>query len=124
LESPASFAAGGLLNWSLAAVPATNVGAALRLTWQPYQGPAVVSESSGSGKLLLDNLRGVRFEYFGATRSDDRLQWRETWSGMSSLPMLIRLRMTLANGEELPDLVVAPRLYPGPGDTRNMRRRF
>ncbi|MDB5407652.1 MAG: ral secretion pathway protein [Rhodospirillales bacterium] len=122
--APASVAAGGLMNLSLEIVQVAKAGAALRLNWRPYQGAAVVSESSGSGRLLLDNLRDVRFAYFGAAQSNGRPQWQDTWIGMTSLPMLIRLRMTLANGEVLPDLVVALRLYPGPGDMRNARRRF
>jgi prepilin-type N-terminal cleavage/methylation domain-containing protein len=122
--APASVATVGLLNLSLEVVSVAKTGAALRLNWRPYRGSALVKETSGSGRLLLDNLRDVRFAYFGAAQSNGVPEWQDTWTGMTYLPMLIRLRMILANGEQLPDLVVALRLYPGPGDVRNTRRRF
>ncbi|MDB5408914.1 MAG: ral secretion pathway protein [Rhodospirillales bacterium] len=122
-SAPESLTTAGLLNLSLVAAPAMNAMTGLKLMWRPYRETALAG-SGAAERMLLDHLAQVRFAYFGSARTVDAPQWQDTWSGMSSLPMLVRLRMTLANGEELPDLVIALRLSPGSGDLRNARRRF
>jgi general secretion pathway protein J len=62
--------------------------------------------------ILLSDIAGVEFSYFGRTRSDKGPQWRNFWTGESSLPQLIRVQIQFpqADARAWPDLLVAPRI--------------
>jgi general secretion pathway protein J len=59
--------------------------------------------------VLLAGLTSFSASYFGAMNKGDPQQWYGSWHNARTLPDLIRIRATLANGK-WPDLVVAPRL--------------
>ena len=62
-----------------------------------------------SRSILVDDIAGARFAYFGRTTQAEPPGWHDQWSGASGLPELIRLRLTFPDGASAPDLVIAPR---------------
>lgn len=71
---------------------------------------AAVSDARSS--VLLDRVKAVAFAYFGMREGDEKPQWHERWQGAPFLPSLVRLRVTFADGQEAPDIVVALRPAP------------
>jgi general secretion pathway protein J len=63
-------------------------------------------------KTLLAGLQAAEFAYFGRTRSDRVAQWHDDWSGESTMPELVRLRVRFATDDarRWPELIVAPRI--------------
>lgn len=64
--------------------------------------------------VLLDHVESVSFAYFGSTAPNEPPRWHATWHDMAYLPTLVRLSVTFADGDRMPDLVVAPRVAPDP----------
>ena len=60
--------------------------------------------------LLLDKVASLEFAYFGVAEANHPPEWQDHWTDRTDLPQLIRLRITLADGWQAPDLIVAPRL--------------
>ena len=61
-------------------------------------------------KSLLKAVESVQLDYFG---SEDDIQepiWHTDWHAKQRLPLLVRMRLVMVGGEQLPDLLVAPRL--------------
>ncbi|HLG90394.1 MAG TPA: prepilin-type N-terminal cleavage/methylation domain-containing protein [Alphaproteobacteria bacterium] len=73
---------------------------------------AAVSDARSS--VLLDHVKMVEFAYFGALENEEKPEWHERWQGAPHLPRLVRLRITFADGEEAPDLIIALRPAPPP----------
>jgi general secretion pathway protein J len=61
--------------------------------------------------VLMTNLEGIEFSYFGKGRSG-ALQWRNSWVSEPSLPQLVRLRVRFPAGDQRvwPELLIAPRI--------------
>jgi general secretion pathway protein J len=74
--------------------------------------PELASSASGVKKTLLAGVQAAEFAYFGRTRSERAAQWHDDWSGESSMPELVRLRVRFATDDarRWPELVVAPRI--------------
>jgi general secretion pathway protein J len=87
---------------------------ALFLSWQSY-GPdtaGVVEGRQGETDLLLDQVAGVEFSYFGQFDRNRPAGWVSEWVDPRNLPQLVRVRVIFPP-EDLrswPDLIVAPRL--------------
>jgi general secretion pathway protein J len=83
----------------------------LVVTWQPilrdFHSPQA---SAVQSSVLLEGLRAVTFAYFGVAGPDQPPAWLEKWADRDTLPILVRMHLTLADGTESPDLIVAPRL--------------
>jgi general secretion pathway protein J len=60
--------------------------------------------------VLAAHLSQVDFSYFGRDDPRDAPRWLARWEGRQAFPELIRLRVTSADGETWPDLVVHPRV--------------
>ena len=67
--------------------------------------------------VLLDQVESVTFAYFGSTAPNQPPRWHATWHDMTSLPTLVRLSVTFADGDRMPDLVIAPRASPDPAQS-------
>jgi general secretion pathway protein J len=102
---PAYLAAGG---WHRLEVRVEQIAGrrALTLGWRlidadtaPMQRPSV----------LIADIAGADFAYFGATASETVPDWHDRWSGRDGLPMLIRVRIHFADGVFTPDVIVAVR---------------
>jgi general secretion pathway protein J len=61
--------------------------------------------------VLLTNLDGVEFSYFGRGRSG-ALEWRNTWISEPTLPQVVRLRVKYPAGDPRiwPELLISPRI--------------
>ena len=55
--------------------------------------------------VLIDQVRNVAFAYFGVPGPKQKAAWLDRWSERDALPQLIRMRLTLANGAQAPDLI-------------------
>jgi general secretion pathway protein J len=61
----------------------------------------------------LDQVEDIGFSYFGLENEGAAPRWMDRWENDTLLPMLIRVKVRLSNGNEWPDFVVAPMLSPG-----------
>jgi general secretion pathway protein J len=58
-------------------------------------------------KVLAKAIRGMTFSYFGAENDTDAPTWHDQWLHQKAPPELIRLQLTMENGETWPDIVAA-----------------
>ncbi len=77
---------------------------------QMARGPLGPGPRSRRPSVLMDGVKSVRFAYFGRYAPNRPLAWGDRWTDRRTLPQLVRLSITLADGETIPDLVIAPRL--------------
>lgn len=97
----------------------TFAGGALRVRWRLFDGSLPEEDQPGRDVLLLDRLTGARLSFFGIVPPDTQPHWYDTWHDMPYLPSLVRFSLTSADGTEIPELTVAPRLSappPPPGN--------
>ncbi len=107
---PAYLAIGGFQRLHLGLEPGRD-GARLIVTWEGVaRGPTAPQPEMLQPSVLIDQVRSVAFTYFGVPGPKQKAAWLDRWSERDSLPQLIRMRLTLANGTQAPDLIVAPRL--------------
>lgn len=59
---------------------------------------------------VIGNVRAIQLAYYGAASGDDLPSWQASWQDQVNPPMLVRLRLRFAPGDQRqwPDLVVAP----------------
>lgn len=60
-------------------------------------------------KVLIKAISGMALSYFGAETDLEEPAWHDQWLNQKTLPRLIRLRLTLENGETWPELVTEVR---------------
>ncbi|HEY3919303.1 MAG TPA: prepilin-type N-terminal cleavage/methylation domain-containing protein [Stellaceae bacterium] len=107
---PAYLALGGFHLLRLALEPGQG-GSRLVVSWEGVaRGPIAPQPTMLGPSVLIDQVRSLAFGYFGVPGPKQKPAWLDRWSERDSLPQLIRLRITLANGTRAPDLIVAPRL--------------
>lgn len=58
-------------------------------------------------KVLAKAIKEMAFAYFGAESDTDEPAWHDQWLQQKAPPELIRLQLTMENGETWPDIVVA-----------------
>jgi len=115
--SPQAVAQGGLQVLSVGIVDSRS-GEQLLVGWRPFTGSgagaaADAAVASEHRTALLDHIHEAAFAYFGAGEGEDAPSWHPTWHNMNSLPSLIRLSVTFADGEQMPEFVVAVRASAG-----------
>lgn len=89
-----------------------EVGQNLMLQWH-LTDPAKKDFSAldeAKPKSLLKAVQSVQFEYFGTEDDIQEPAWHADWRAKQRLPLLVRMRLVMDGGEQLPDLVVALRL--------------
>ncbi len=61
-------------------------------------------------QVLLTGVRRIDVAYFGAARPDMIRRWRSNWQGESTLPELVRIRLSFGQGDARawPDLLIHP----------------
>jgi general secretion pathway protein J len=107
---PAYLSIGGFQLLRLGLEPGKD-GARLVMTWEgAARGPIMPQPERLQPSILVDQVRNLAFAYFGAPGPKQQPAWLDRWSERDALPQLIRMRLTLANGVQTPDLIVAPRL--------------
>ncbi len=87
-------------------------------TWHPYrrtalregnQQPSARRETAGRDTVLFGDAVAVEFNYFGSAAGEPS-HWQPEWRDRPTLPALVRIRVTLRDGDPTPELVVALRL--------------
>ncbi len=124
--APESLPAGGLQVLSLALVDGGGPGDnRLVLGWRPLREAADAPPGANRPTVLLEHVRAARFVYYGPPTPTEDASWQTTWQDMRYLPLLVRLSLTFADGEQMPDLAIALRLSSSVADLRlNQNQRF
>ena len=93
--------------------------------WRPLREGPDAPAASPPPTVLLDHVRAAKFVYYGPPTPKDAADWQTDWKRMTYLPLLVRVSVTFANGDAMPDLTVALRLSSSEADLRlNQNRRF
>ena len=72
---------------------------------------APVGDPRAVASILTDNVRSVRFAYFGADGADAEPIWHDRWESLSVLPLMVRLTLSRDGDPPRPPLTV--RLWGG-----------
>ena len=56
--------------------------------------------------VLFEGVEGLKFEYFGAENDFTDPAWSEAWEHVGRVPQLIRLHLRMADGTDMPEMVV------------------
>ncbi len=87
----------------------------LTLKWQLYRSELdpdrPIEDEERNTRVLLDDIKALRLEYFGDPEDDDDPDWQETWEGNDRAPELVSIRLELPENDARlwPDMMVAPR---------------
>ena len=65
--------------------------------------------------VLFTNVESIAFSYFGAENDFAEPKWTESWSFGGAIPLLVRMRVKMADGTVLPDFVIRLMLGPEAG---------
>lgn len=88
-----------------------ETGRDLVMRWQlPDPGaPGFEPIEQAEPKVLIKAVKGMALAYFGAQSETEDPAWHDQWLDQKTPPELIRLQLTMENGETWPDIVAAPR---------------
>jgi general secretion pathway protein J len=86
---PGHLGGGGLHLLTLA--PSADDPRRLLLEHRAFPETLAGSPAPVSRRVLLDDMEGVSFRYFGAEKPDDRPRWFEAWAIETHLPLAIRV---------------------------------
>jgi len=109
---PSQTGVGGLYLFEVFTEP-SDENHRLVLRWQIHR-PELEFPLDGEAskrRVLLENVEGLRFSYFGDTEKKNDVQWNDSWSGLDVLPKLVSIQVALPSGDGRywPDLIVSPR---------------
>jgi general secretion pathway protein J len=77
----------------------------------------------GQRTVLVPGVESAEFTYFGTENDLVDGNWRDSWNVSTRIPQLVKLKVKLAGGEELPEFVVATRLGEEAGCFENSFQR-
>jgi general secretion pathway protein J len=88
-----------------------ETGRDLVMRWQlPDPGaPGFEPIEQAEPKVLIKAVQEMALAYFGAQSETEDPAWHDQWIDQKTPPALIRLQLTMENGETWPDIVAAPR---------------
>jgi general secretion pathway protein J len=88
-----------------------ETGRDLVMRWQlPDPGaPGFEPIEQAEPKVLIKAVKEMALAYFGAQSETEDPAWHDQWLDQKTPPALIRLQLTMENGETWPDIVAAPR---------------
>lgn len=76
-------------------------------------GQTVTEPEPRAPESLASGLRSAAFRYRGLDADGKLSQWRDRWTTIEQLPLMVEVTLTDADGRAWPPLVVAPRLAGG-----------
>lgn len=109
---PAAGVRGGLYILRVGLAPSKK-GQALMLWRTPVGASDAAASDAGTDApvMLADHVAELNFSYFGVQAgSNAPPAWYPEWPDPTRAPQLVRMRLTLADGRQWPELVVAPRI--------------
>ena len=80
---------------------------ALSIAWAPYGDASLPMPRTAGAAVLLPSVSELRFRYFGPAAIGAPPAWRDTWTGMPALPLLVELELARGDGEGRRELIVA-----------------
>lgn len=88
-----------------------ETGRDLVMRWQlPDPGaPGFEPIEQAEPKVLIKAVKEMALAFFGAQSETEDPAWHDQWLDQKTPPELIRLQLTMENGETWPDIVAAPR---------------
>ena len=88
-----------------------ETGRDLVMRWQlPDPGaPGFEPIEQAEPKVLIKAVKEMAFAFFGVQSETEDPAWHDQWLDQKTPPALIRLQLTMENGEIWPDIVAAPR---------------
>ena len=106
-----NFGPGGFYRFELLAVEDRGRGD-LVLRWWIERSDLEESEAEASERVLLSNIDGLSFEYFGDPERSRQSDWQESWEEFDLPPELIAVRVGFPEDDVRvwPLLIAAPRL--------------
>jgi general secretion pathway protein J len=114
---PAHMGAGGYYLFSLYAREIRG-RLGLALGWRIYRPDMFVAgrHEHGEEAVLLDDIRGIAFSYYGQSEEDQQPGWTDDWGQRRDLPKLVRILVGFAAGERRywPELDVEVKSEGGP----------
>lgn len=78
---------------------------------------------SGERTVLISGLRAAQFSYFGADNDVNEPRWLDSWPYEGRMPLMVRVRLTAADGAPMPDLVARLMLAEEAGCLENTFQR-
>ena len=109
---PSQTGVGGLYLFEIFTEP-SDENLRLVLRWQIHRPDLEfpLDGEEGESRVLLENVEGLRFSYFGDTEKRKDVQWNDSWSDLDILPKLVSVEVALPSGDGRywPNLIVAPR---------------
>ncbi|MDQ3287898.1 MAG: general secretion pathway protein GspJ [Pseudomonadota bacterium] len=76
-------------------------------------GQSIAEPEPREPELLATELRSAAFRYRGLDADGKLGEWRDRWTTVEQLPLMVEVTMTDAHGRVWPPLVVAPRMAGG-----------
>lgn len=88
-----------------------ETGRDLVMRWQlpDPDAPGFEPIEQAEPKVLIKAVKEMALAYFGALSEMEDPAWHDQWLDQKTPPELIRLQLTMENGETWPDIVAAPR---------------
>ncbi len=80
----------------------------------PFTGTLAGGKAELGETVLLDAVSTANFRYYGVVPPEKQPAWHDAWRDMPSLPAIVSLDLTFADGARMPSLLVRPRLAPTP----------
>jgi general secretion pathway protein J len=74
--------------------------------------------------VLIPGLKAVEFSYFGSDNDVNQPRWSDSWSEPGRMPLMVRVRLTGADGTPLPELVARLALGEEAGCLENTFQRI
>lgn len=108
---PGHFGVGGIYEVGVYLAQGDNGINRIELSWRLFRPATASSEPAMQEQrvVLVDNVSEVQFSYFGYLGQNQPAQWYDEWQNLQYLPQLIRMHVSLSQGDQTwPDLVVAP----------------
>ncbi len=115
---PPYLGAGGFYNFELWQGEAADGRRQLIIAWGLHRPDGEWRpEDAGDDarRVLIDDIDGAAFRYYGALEGEDDPMWHDFWDEPTELPQLISLDLLFADGDRRtwPTLMVAPKLAGG-----------
>jgi general secretion pathway protein J len=81
---------------------------------------SALDQGDAKGSVLATGVDSVRFQYFGSENNFTDPTWMDEWKYPMRMPLLVKMSVHLANGDDLPDMVMKLMVGPEAGCFENV----